>query len=153
MRGVDLDTHYEVRPTRNERFRYRVNGTGCYVDGHEGIQITIRTIPAEPPSLKNLDLPQEIIDNIAPQEGVIYVTGSTGSGKSTLLAAIIKELAEAPESHRKILTYEAPIEFVYDTIVMPTAVISQSEIPKHLPSFAAGVRNALRAKTACNLSR
>jgi defect-in-organelle-trafficking protein DotB len=146
MRGVDLDTHYEVRPTRNERFRYRVNGTGCYVDGHEGIQITIRTIPAEPPSLKNLDLPQEIIDNIAPQEGVIYVTGSTGSGKSTLLAAIIKELAEAPESHRKILTYEAPIEFVYDTIVMPTAVISQSEIPKHLPSFAAGVRNALRRK-------
>lgn len=146
MRGEDLDTHYEVRPNRNERFRHRVNGTGCHVDGHEGIQITIRTIPAEPPSLAKLDLPKAIIDAIAPQEGVIYVTGATGSGKSTLLAAIIKELAEDPQSNRKILTYEAPIEYVYDSIETPTATICQSEIPRHLPTFAAGVRNALRRK-------
>ncbi|HAG62359.1 MAG TPA: ATPase, partial [Coxiellaceae bacterium] len=45
MRGEDLDTHYEVRPNRNQRFRHRVNAVGCHVDGHEGIQITIRTIP------------------------------------------------------------------------------------------------------------
>ncbi|OGO92836.1 MAG: Dot/Icm secretion system ATPase DotB [Coxiella sp. RIFCSPHIGHO2_12_FULL_42_15] len=146
MRGQDLDTHYEVRPNRNERFRYRVNGTGCHVDGHEGIQITIRTIPSYPPSLSSLDLPPEIVSAIAPNEGVIYVTGATGSGKSTLLAAIIKELAEDKDSHRKILTYESPIEFVYDEVEMPHAVVSQSEIPRHLPSFAAGVRNALRRK-------
>ena len=35
MRGQDLDTHYEVRPNRSERFRHRVNGTGCHIDGHE----------------------------------------------------------------------------------------------------------------------
>jgi defect-in-organelle-trafficking protein DotB len=29
---------------------------------------------------------------------------------------------------------------------MPSAIVSQSEIPRHLPSFAAGVRNALRRK-------
>jgi defect-in-organelle-trafficking protein DotB len=29
---------------------------------------------------------------------------------------------------------------------MPSSVVSQSEIPRHLPSFAAGVRNALRRK-------
>ncbi len=146
MRGEDLDTHYEVRPNRNERFRHRVNGTGCYVDGHEGIQITIRTIPVEPPSLSKLDLPKAIVDAIAPQEGVVYVTGATGSGKSTLLAAIVKELAEQAESHRKILTYEAPIEYVYDSLDTPTAIVSQTEIPRHLPTFAAGVRNALRRK-------
>ncbi|OGT52834.1 MAG: Dot/Icm secretion system ATPase DotB [Gammaproteobacteria bacterium RIFCSPHIGHO2_12_FULL_41_15] len=146
MRGQDIDTHYEVRPNRDERFRHRVNGTGCYVDGHEGIQITIRTIPAEPPALSQLALPSAVIEAIAPQEGVIYVTGATGSGKSTLLAAIIKELAEDPHSHRKILTYEAPIEFVYDSIDTPTAIVCQSEIPRHLPNFAAGVRNALRRK-------
>lgn len=144
MRGVDVDTHYEVRPNRHERFRYRVNGTACYVDGHEGMQITIRSIPAAPPSLSSLDLPPEIISAIAPQEGVVYVTGATGSGKSTLLAAMVKELAEQSESHRKILTYEAPIEFVYDSVDKPTSIVAQSEIPKHLPSFAAGVRNALR---------
>jgi defect-in-organelle-trafficking protein DotB len=119
---------------------------GCYVDGHEGIQITIRTIPTAPPALSSLQLPQSIIDAIAPQEGVVYVTGATGSGKSTLLAAIIKELAENPDSNRKILTFESPIEFVYDSVEMPSAVVSQSEIPRHLPSFAAGVRNALRRK-------
>ena len=55
MRGTDLDTHYEIRPSRNERFRYRVNGVGCYVEGHEGIQITIRTIPSTPPELAGLN--------------------------------------------------------------------------------------------------
>jgi len=146
LRGQDLDTHYEVRPNRNERFRFRVNGTGCYVDGHEGIQITARSIPSDPPPLSWHQLPQKMIDNIAPKEGVVYVTGATGSGKSTLLASIIKYIAEQPQSHRKILTYEAPIEFVYDSIQKPTSIISQSEIPRHLPSFAAGVRNALRRK-------
>ncbi len=146
MRGTDLDTHYEVRPNRHERFRHRVNGVGIYVDGQEGIQITLRTIPSTPPDLKMLDLPQAILEHFAPTEGVVYITGATGSGKSTLLASMIKELAEDPNSNRKILTYEAPIEFVYDQLVTPSTVISQSEIPKHLPSFAAGVRNALRRK-------
>lgn len=146
MRGQDIDTHYEIRPSRNERFRYRVNGTGCHVDGQEGVQITIRTIPVEPPSLSKLGLPSTLVNAIAPQEGVIYVTGATGSGKSTLLAAIIKELAEVPDSHRKILTFESPIEYVYDCLITPTASICQSEIPRHLPTFAAGVRNALRRK-------
>jgi len=146
MRGTDLDTHYEVRPNRNERFRYRVNGVGCYVDGHEGIQITIRTIPSTPPSLADLDLPQHIVDACAPADGVVYITGATGSGKSTLLAAIIKSLSEQADSNRKILTYEAPIEFVYDEVEKPSSVVAQSEIPRHLPTFAAGVRNALRRK-------
>lgn len=146
MRGQDIDTHYEVRPNRNERYRHRINGVGIHVDGHEGIQITVRTIPSTPPLLADLDLPQSIIKSCAPEEGVVYVTGATGSGKSTLLAAIIRQLAEDPESHRKILTYEAPIEFVYDEIVTKTAIVSQSEVPRHIPSFAEGVRNALRRK-------
>lgn len=146
MRGEDLDTHYEVRPTRSQRYRHRVNATGCHVEGHEGIQITIRTIPSTPPSLKSLDLPENILNAIAPSEGVVYITGATGSGKSTLLAAIIRELGEEAEGNRKILTYESPIEFVYDAIRMPSSVVSQSEIPRNLPDFAAGVRNALRRK-------
>jgi defect-in-organelle-trafficking protein DotB len=146
LSGKDVDTHYEFRPTRVERYRYRVNGTGCYIEGHNGIQVTIRTIPSEPPTLAQLDLPQDIVKSVAPQEGVVYITGATGSGKTTLLASIIREIAEDPLCNRKILTYEAPIEFVFDAIEKPTAIISQSEIPKHLPTFADGVRNALRRK-------
>jgi len=144
--GQDVDTQYEVRPNRNERYRFRVNGTGCLVEGHNGIQVTLRTIPSLPPQLDSLDLPDHIKQTLAPEEGVVYVTGATGSGKSTLLASIIRDIAENPDSNRKILTYESPIEFVYDEIQAPSSIVSQSEIPRHLPSFADGVRNALRRK-------
>lgn len=146
LSGFDVDTHYEFRPNRSSRFRFRVNGTGCQVEGHPGIQLTLRTIPTYPPDLSSMNLPQTVLDAIAPEDGVVYITGATGSGKSTLLASIIKEIAQDPDCNRKILTYEAPIEFVFDAIDKPTAIISQSEIPRHLPSFAAGVRNALRRK-------
>lgn len=146
LSGVDIDTHYEFRPNRNERYRFRVNATGCLVEGHDAIQITFRTIPSIPPKMADLNLEAALINALAPPQGIVYVTGSTGSGKTTLLAAIIRDLAEQEDSNRKILTYEAPIEFVYDSIDMPSAVVSQSEIPRHLPNFAAGVRNALRRK-------
>lgn len=146
MSGKDVDTHYEIRPNRSDRYRFRINATACLVEGHDGIQITARTIPSDPPTLESMNLPQEIVNAVAPEQGVVYVTGATGSGKSTLLAAIIRSIAENPESHRKVLTYESPIEFVYDNVETVSAIVSQSEIPRHLPSFAAGVRNALRRK-------
>lgn len=146
LSGKDIDTHYEFRPNRGVRYRYRVNATACLVEGHDAIQITLRTIPTTPPKLETMDLPDYLIEATAPQEGIVFITGSTGSGKSTLLASIVRRLIEAEDSNRKVLTYEAPIEFVYDEIETTSAVVSQSEIPRHLPSFAEGVRNALRRK-------
>lgn len=146
LSGKDIDTHYEFRPNRGTRYRYRVNATACLVDGHDAIQITLRTIPTTPPTLDSMNLPQNIIDAIAPQEGIVFITGATGSGKSTLLASIIRDLIEKEDSNRKVLTYEAPIEFVYDEIETISSIVSQSEIPRHIPSFADGVRNALRRK-------
>lgn len=146
MAGKDIDTHYEIRPNRSDRYRFRINGTGCQVEGHDGIQITARTIPTDPPKLASMNLPEAILNAIAPEQGVVYITGATGSGKSTLLAAIIRDITEGADSNRKVLTYEAPIEFVYDSVEKISSIVSQSEIPRHLPSFAAGVRNALRRK-------
>lgn len=146
MSGKDIDTHYEIRPNRSDRYRFRINGTGCQVEGHDGIQITARTIPTDPPTLASMNLPPVLIDAITPEQGVVYVTGATGSGKSTLLASIIRSITEDAESNRKILTYESPIEFVFDSVEKISSVVSQSEIPRHLPSFASGVRNALRRK-------
>lgn len=146
LSGKDIDTHYEFRPNRGVRYRYRVNATACLVEGHDAIQITLRTIPTTPPKLSTMNLPENILEAIAPQEGIVFITGATGSGKSTLLASIIRELIETTDSNRKVLTYESPIEFVYDEIETTSSVVSQSEIPRHLPSFADGVRNALRRK-------
>ena len=146
LSGKDIDTHYEFRPNRGVRYRYRVNATACLVEGHDAIQITLRTIPTTPPKLETMNLPDNVLQAIAPQEGIVFITGATGSGKSTLLASIIRSLIEKEDSNRKVLTYEAPIEFVYDEIETISSVVSQSEIPRHLPSFADGVRNALRRK-------
>ena len=55
-------------------------------------------------------------------------------------------LMERTHGCGKMLTYESPIEFTYDTIHSPRSLVSQTEIPRHLPDFAAGVRNALRRK-------
>lgn len=146
LSGRDIDTHYEFRPNRGVRYRYRVNATACLVEGHDAIQITLRTIPSTPPALESMGLPDAVLQAIAPQEGVVFITGATGSGKSTLLASIIRELIEKKDSNRKVLTYEAPIEFVYDEIETVSSIVSQSEIPRHLPDFADGIRNALRRK-------
>jgi defect in organelle trafficking protein DotB len=146
LSGKDIDTHYEFRPNRGVRYRYRVNATACLVEGHDAIQITLRTIPTTPPRLSTMQLPETVLKALAPQEGIIFITGATGSGKSTLLASIIRDLIEKENSNRKVLTYEAPIEFVFDEIETISSIVSQSEIPRHLPNFAEGVRNALRRK-------
>ena len=127
--GKDVDTHYEIRPNRAQRFRFRVNGTGCQVEGHDGIQVTIRTIPTEPPNLESMGLEQQIIDNMAPAQGTVVITGSTGSGKSTLLAAIIKKLLQDEKGNRKMLTYESPIEFVYDMVTAPKSLATYQALP------------------------
>ncbi len=142
----DLDISYEIRPDRYTRVRFRVNITAILSRGRDSAQITMRALPTEPPTMKDLKIEQEIIDAWAPRQGIVIITGPTGSGKSTLLAAGNRMLLERPHGCGKMLTYEAPIEYVYDTIHSPRSLVSQSEIPRHLPDFAHGVRNALRRK-------
>lgn len=144
--GKDLDVSYEIRPDRYTRIRFRVNITAILSRGRDSAQITMRVLPSDPPTMKDLKIEQEIIDAWAPRQGLVVITGPTGSGKTTLLAAGNRLLLERPEGCGKMLTYEAPIEYVYDNIKSPRSLVSQSEIPRHLPSFAHGVRNALRRK-------
>lgn len=144
--GVDLDVSYEIRPDRYSRVRFRVNITPILARGRDAAQITMRVLPSEPPRMTDLNIESQIIDNFAPRQGMVVITGPTGSGKTTLLAAGMRMLLERPVGCGKMLTYEAPIEFTYDTIHSPRSLVSQTEIPRHLPDFAAGVRNALRRK-------
>ncbi len=144
--GNDLDLSYEIRPDRYTRIRFRVNVTAILSRGRDSAQITMRVLPSEPPTMTDLNVEEDIIKNWAPRQGMIIVTGPTGSGKSTLLAAGIRMLLERPRGCGKVVCYEAPIEYVYDAIKSPRSLLSQTEIPRHLPNFAHGVRNALRRK-------
>lgn len=141
-----LDFAYQVRRGRNEKFRFRINCVGVIVDGALGVQITARTIPSRPPDLSLMNLESEVLANICPRQGMIVVTGGTGSGKSTLLASIVGHLVQQPDGHRKIITFEDPIEYVYDELPHPTTSIAQTQIGKSLRTFAEGTRNALRRK-------
>lgn len=142
----DLDVSYEIRPDRYTRTRFRVNITAILSRGRDAAQITMRVLPSEPPTMKALNIEREIIEAWAPRQGIVIITGPTGSGKTTLLAAGNRMLLERPQGCGKMLTYEAPIEYTYDAIKSPRSLVSQSEIPRHLPGFAHGIRNALRRK-------
>jgi twitching motility protein PilT len=69
----------------------------------------------------------------------VLVTGVTGSGKSTTLAALVDRINRTRPVH--VLTIEDPIEFVHRDA---RALISQREVGLDVPSFAAGLRGALR---------
>lgn len=144
--GEDVDLPWTIRLSRDKVLRFRVNMTAIFTEGNNGFQITIRTITSRAPLLETLKLPDEIINNVSPKQGLIIISGATGSGKSTLLASILDWRMRDPEANLKILTYEAPIEYVYDEVPKPTTSIAQTEIGRHLGDFALGVRNALRRK-------
>ena len=144
--GEDVDLPWNIRVNRDTVLRFRVNMTAIFTEGQKGYQITIRTITNRAPLLETLKIPQEIIDNVTPKQGLIIISGATGSGKSTLLASILDWRMRDEDAHLKILTYEAPIEYVYDDVPKPTTSIAQTEIGSHLNNFATGVRNALRRK-------
>lgn len=144
--GEDVDLPWTVKVSRDKSLRFRVNMTSIFTNGHKGYSITIRTIKNRAPLLEDLKLPKDILDNISPKTGLVMIVGATGSGKSTLLASVLDWRMRDPDAHLKILTYEAPIEYVYDEVYKPSTIISQTEIGSHLPSFEAGVRNALRRK-------
>jgi twitching motility protein PilT len=70
---------------------------------------------------------------------MILVTGSTGSGKSTTLAAMIDLLNAGKKLN--IISLEDPIEFVHRS---KQCQVVQRELGTHLPTFAEGVRAAMR---------
>jgi defect-in-organelle-trafficking protein DotB len=144
--GEDVDLPWSIRVSRDTVQRFRVNMTTIFTDGHNGYQITIRTITSRAPLLETLNLPSQIINNISPKQGLVIIAGATGSGKSTLLASVLDWRMRDPDANLKILTYEAPIEYVYDDVPKPSTSIAQTEIGKHLGTFELGVRNALRRK-------
>ncbi len=143
-RGEDFDVSYEVQPDRRTRFRFRVNATAVLAHGDDGGAVVARALPVRSRALSEQNVEPEIIRACMPRTGLVFIAGGTGNGKSTLQAGITRGRLEDPDSHVAILEYSSPIEFTFDDVEGTTATISQSEIPRHLPSFAAGIRNAMR---------
>jgi twitching motility protein PilT len=129
--GQDLDFSY----VSTEGGRFRVN----VYRKETGVGATFRSIPADVPTLDKLQLPPIVTKLCDFHQGMVLVTGSTGTGKSTTLAAMIDHL----NSTRKlnIISLEDPIEFVHPSKL---SQVIQRELGTHIPSFAEGVRAAMR---------
>lgn len=143
--GSDADRPYRFVIER-DTFRYRVNVTGAQVgDAEDGLSLTMRSIPDTPPPLAWHRLPAEIEENLFQPRGLVLVCGPTGSGKTTLMSSHYANVSETnPDC--KILLYEDPIEFLFTNVKNLGPKIRQMQIGKHIPSFARGIRNAMRCK-------
>lgn len=127
----DLDFAYEM----DEKSRFRCN----YLKQSQGYGCVFRLIPTEIASLDQLGIPEYVKEFGNIRSGIVLVTGPTGSGKSTTLAALIDYINIKYSRH--IVTVEEPIEFVHQN---KRSIITQREVPIQTPTFADGLRAALR---------
>lgn len=101
--------------------------------------IVMRKLSSEVPSLEALKLAPIFYEIIKEKTGIVLVTGGTGSGKTTTLAGMLNELNQTSKIH--IVTLEDPIEFLHSH---KQAAFSQRELGRDFPTFASGLRSALR---------
>lgn len=151
--GPELDSYVMEILTRNHQDRFRsgedVDFSYVSEDGgrfrvnvfrkDSGVGAVFRAIPSDIPSIESLGLPKIVARLCDHHQGMILVTGSTGTGKSTTLAAMI-DLLNSRRS-LNIISLEDPIEFVHRS---KQSQVIQRELGTHLPSFAEGVRAAMR---------
>lgn len=127
----DLDFAYEM----DAEHRFRCN----YMKQQNGYAAVFRIIPTKIASLEQLGIPPVVKEFGHMRSGLVLVTGPTGSGKSTTLAALLDYINT--NFRRHIITVEEPIEFVHKN---KKSIITQREVPMQTPSFADGLRAALR---------
>lgn len=117
------------------RIRFRVN----IFKQRGSISIVMRVIPTQVPTIESLLLPEQLGEISHLKNGIILLTGPTGSGKTSTLAAIIDKINTEYSYH--IVTIEDPIEFLH---THKKSTINQRELGSDTPSFALGLRSALR---------
>jgi len=115
--------------------RYRVN-----VHIQSGTPaIAMRTVKTKIPPLDSLNLPPAIAPLAELPRGLVLVTGDTGSGKSTTLASLLQQINMTKSRH--IITLEDPVEYVFNS---ECCLVEQRELGRDMPSFASGLKHALR---------
>jgi twitching motility protein PilT len=128
--GPNTDHGLEIAGTR-----LRVNA----FDHLGGAAVAARLIRDRVPTLAELALPPELLGVVDHRDGLVLVCGPTGSGKSTTLASLVDQIDQRRAAH--VITLEDPIEYRFEG---RRCLIHQREVGQHVPTFAAGLRAALR---------
>ena len=101
--------------------------------------IAMRAIKTVIPPLEVLNLPPAIGPLTDLPRGLVLVTGDTGSGKSTTLASLLNQINKTKQRH--IITLEDPVEYTFES---EQCLVEQRELGRDMPSFASGLKHALR---------
>jgi twitching motility protein PilT len=124
-------------------FVYTVYGVGRFRANayrqQRGIDVVLRAIPPQPPTLASLGLPTELGKLTHHHQGLVLITGPSGCGKTSTLAALVNLINQERQVH--ILTAEEPIEYVQPS---RRALVNQREVGSHTESYARMLRGALR---------
>lgn len=118
------------------------DGSRFRVNAHfqkESVAISFRAISNQIPDIDDLHLPEVVKELTDLPRGLVLVTGHTGSGKSTSLASMINVMNR--KFRKRIITLEDPIEYMLEN---KSCMIEQREIGADCPTFASGLRHALR---------
>jgi len=104
-----------------------------------GTDAVFRVIPADPPSLTDLGLPERLSKLTTYHQGMVLITGPARCGKSATMAAMVNLINEDRRDH--ILTIEDPIEYAHRS---KSCLVNQRSVGPHTTSFARALRAALR---------
>jgi len=104
-----------------------------------GFDAVLRSIPALPPTLDELGLPNALAKHTTYHQGMVLITGPAGCGKSSTMAALVNLINEEREEH--ILTIEDPIEYIHES---KRCLVNQRHAGRQTQSFARALRGALR---------
>jgi twitching motility protein PilT len=103
------------------------------------LALALRLVPRRMMSLEEIGLPPAVRGLLEMPRGLVLVTGPTGSGKTTSLASMLDVINATTDNH--IITIEDPIEYFHGH---QRGLVNQREIGVDVPSFADGLRRALR---------
>ena len=149
------DTETLARAITSEGNLQRVNETGSVDFGFSfrdadrfrvsvyrergNLALALRLVPRKMMSLEEIGMPPAVRQLLDSPRGLILVTGPTGSGKTTSLASMIEVINVTTDHH--IITIEDPIEYYHRH---QRGIVNQRELGVDVPSFAEGLRRALR---------
>jgi twitching motility protein PilT len=135
-RRLETDGEIDVAYELSEIGRFRAN-----VFRQRGrLSFVFRHVPDEIPTLAELNLPSEQLQNLAlNQRGLVLATGVAGSGKTTTLASMIDYMNRNTERH--IVTLEDPIEYIYHD---RKSLVHQREIGSDTRDFHSALKHVVR---------
>jgi len=135
MDKVNTDGSVDFGLSYRDHSRFRVS---VYRE-RGNLAAAIRMLPRKLLALEEIGMPTSVREMLHFPRGLVLVTGPTGSGKTTSLASMLTVINET--SPRHIITIEDPIEYYLDHKL---GIVNQREVGVDVPSFAEGLRRALR---------